>query len=227
MGFHEILIPAVISAGSVFVGIWIGSRLSDRKENTLKKEELKKIRYLLNADFSLIQRTLRNGKDVHTKWYNSIVVNNESYFYLSDEKSLMDLFVSTTIKTGLFTYWNALTSSGSFIKLEADELRIINVSHDNITKSRNMQLEQMDDMRNEILKTVVKDLSTQEKSRIAQNHYKLYFKSLFETYHAIQNQLDILKNNIDWINLETEPIEKFRNNAPNMKVDSKGTYWTE
>ena len=85
MTFHEIwtiIIPSIIGVVAVLSGIWIGQHLSDRQEEKKKNEDMEKIRYFLNADFTLVQRTLKNMQESHSKLYDVIVTNNQSDLYI-------------------------------------------------------------------------------------------------------------------------------------------------
>ena len=113
MTFHEIwsiIIPSIVGVVGILSGIWIGQHLSDRKEERQKTEELEKIRYFLNADFSLVQRTLTKMVKVHTKMHDNIVIKNQHDLYMSDRKTLEKLLVDLQIKTGYFSYWELLVT---------------------------------------------------------------------------------------------------------------------
>ena len=131
------------------------------------------------------------------------------------------------IKTGYFSYWDLLVTSGSLIKLNPDELRIIENTHRSIIEYRKIETESGQKLNNALLEKILdQNLSPQEKKNFVRARCELYFKELFETYDYIQNRLTVLKNNISWINLKTEPISELKN-EPKIKIDSKGTYTIE
>ena len=229
MTFHEIwsiIIPSVVGVGGVLSGIWIGQHLSDRKEERQKKDELEKIRYFLNADFSLVQRTLTHMIETHTKLRDNIITKNQSDLYMKTRKTLEKLLVDLQIKTGYFSYWDLLVTSGSLIKLNPDELRIVENTHRSITEYRRIETEEVQRLNDELIKIFLEQsLTLQDKKEIIKGKCDLYFQGVFQTYKYMQERLRFLKNNIPWINLKTEPITP--KNEPKMKIDSKGTYTIE
>ena len=68
-----------------------------------------------------------------------IVTKNQTGLYMSDRKALEKLLVDLQIKTGYFSYWKLLVTSGSLIKLNPDELRIIENAHYSITEFRRIE----------------------------------------------------------------------------------------
>jgi|APSaa5957512535_1039671.scaffolds.fasta_scaffold34494_3 hypothetical protein len=226
MTFHEIwsiIIPSIVGIIGILSGIWIGQHLSDRKEEKQKADEIEKIRYFLNADFSLVQRTLKKMKMDHIQMQDTIITKNQSDVYMLTRKTLEKLLTNLRIKTGYFSYWDLLVTSGSLIKLEPDELRIVESTHHSISEYRRIETQSSDSLNDQLIKIFLeKSLTTQDKKEIIKGKCELYFQGLFQTYEYIQERLDVLKNNIPWINLETEPI--IAKNKPKMKIDSKGTY---
>mgnify|MGYP003965111595 FL=1 len=226
MTFHEIwsiIIPSIVGIIGILSGIWIGQHLSDRKEEKQKADEIEKIRYFLNADFSLVQRTLKKMKMDHIQMQDTIITKNQSDVYMLTRKTLEKLLTNLRIKTGYFSYWDLLVTSGSLIKLEPDELRIVESTHHSISEYRRIETQSSDSLNDQLIKIFLeKSLTTQDKKEIIKGKCELYFQGLFQTYEYIQERLDVLKNNIPWINLETEP--SIAKNKPKMKIDSKGTY---
>ena len=230
MTFHEIwaiVIPSIAGVVGVLSGIWIGQHLSDRKEERQKADELEKIRYFLNADFSLVQRTLTSMQKIHKKMYDVIVTKDQHDMGLLNRKGLEELLVDLQIKTVYFSYWDLLVTSGSLIKLEPNELRIIENSHHSIIEYRRIETKTAKNLNDALIKNFVDKQSTrQAKKEFVKYKCKIYLDGVFETYDYIQERLTFLKNNISWINLEINPITKVKN-EPKMKIDSKGTYTFE
>jgi len=224
MSFHEIwsiIIPSVIGVVGVFSGIWIGQHLSDRKEMRQKTEELEKIRYLINADFTLIKRQTDNGITKEKETLEQLVNQNGIAYYASSLEIFSDHLHKFGFSVGGFTYWDSLTSSGNLIKIEPDELRIITTTHRLVTKIISQQQESFDRFMKDILYSMFENPTTiQQRIEIFKSKYQLYYKLAMKGYEILQKHMFNAKENISWINLNTEPILEFKHQQDNVKIDT-------
>jgi len=208
MTFHEILIPTLVSAGSVFAGIWVGKYLYEQKEEKQRKVELKKIHFLINSDYSVFNRILKTQVPLHKKLHNNIVNGIGVHDYCNDHEKLVQLLVALTMKLGSFTYWNTLISSGLLIRLDPDELGIIQVTHDGIEELVSNAKNMSDKLNLDLPRRLARlGLSEQEKERILKDVCKTHFDGLFKSYDVIQNMVNLANKNIKWIDLKAVPIQ--------------------
>lgn len=211
VSYLDIIVQSVIAVGSVFLGLYAGARLSDRHENRKQQQELEKVRILINADFTLINRLVQNGIKTHKEWEEFIKKGEGLSEHLPNYDKLIDFLAALRIKLGGFTYWDALTSSGSLIKLNPDELRFVSVTHHTITEMLRLIDSSHDRLANNITKSIfIIQTPIEQKIQTVQRYCEDYFKELFETYDKLDGYVRQVKDNIEWVDLNFEPIKQLK-----------------
>src|SRR6266850_7392827 len=127
--FVAIYVPiysALIGATAAFVLILAHERSREQKE-------IKKIRSLLNSDFSEMYRLITKDKEFFQNAYDK----------LDKEDGLVNQLVSGKLvvidfyhKYGIFydfEFWNAVVSSGSLLKLKQDEISDVQAVHNSFS----------------------------------------------------------------------------------------------
>ncbi|QLH07419.1 hypothetical protein [Nitrosopumilus ureiphilus] len=214
MTFHEIwsiVIPSVVGVVGVLSGIWIGQHLSDRKEERKENEVMEKMRYLLNADYTLINRMITNYEKSLKEWNDVIAKNDQiATLYVSDLNNMRDLIVAMGVKLGYFTYWDTITSSGNLMKLKPDELRIVNATHNSVSQIRNMQDESFRVFSNDVLTQIFQNTNMNQRISILRQKISLYITNSLEACRIIKEHMINVKQNISWVDLKTEPILAYK-----------------
>lgn len=220
--YIDIIVQSVIAIGSVFLGLAAGAWLSDRHEGRKNKQELEKVHILINADFTLINRQIKNGIKNHKEWQEFIKKGEGLAEHLPNFDKLTDFLAALRIKLGGFTYWDALTSSGSLIKLNPDELRFVSVTHHVITELLRLIDSDHDRLANSITKSIfVIQTPIEQKIQTVQKYCEDYFKELFETYDRLDKHVQQIKDNIGWIDLNFEPIKELKKSKTDGHNDDK------
>lgn len=223
--YIDIIVQSGIAIGSVFLGLYAGARLSDRHENKKQQQELEKVRILINADFTLINRQIKNGVKNHKDWQEFINKGEGLAERLPNYDKLIDFLAALRIKLGGFTYWDALTSSGSLIKLNPDELRFVSVTHHTITEMLRLIDSSHDRLANNITKSIfIIQTPIEQKIQTVQKYCADYFKELFDTYDKLDKYVQQVKDNIEWIDLNFEPIKELKKSKTDVPTGNTKNY---
>jgi len=211
MSEDNIWIQLGINLSGIFGGLFAGHYLTIWNEKHKDKEMLGKIHYLLNADFTLINRLVTRGQEEHREWYNALMDDNGALYYSSDLNVARDAVTALGMKIGNFTYWDSIMSSGGFIRLEPDELRIISTAHRVITTIKVQQDDTFQRFSLDLLKRLFEQPKTpQERVQIMKAQCKLHFMVLFQAYGIIEKHVKLVQSNIGWIDMKAEPIVELK-----------------
>ena len=202
----------IIPFMTLILGLYVGQKITSYNEQRKEKKELTKIKYLLDADYTLINRNVKDLKENQNDGYEALINENIVYGLLNNRKMFQDYGHHFNFNVQGFTYWNSLMSSGKLIKLEPDELRIITVSHDSIMRIITQQQESFQiflyECINELFAT---SLDMESKINIFKPKYDIYYKLMIRAYDIIEKNVDGVKKNISWIELQSEPIISLKN----------------
>jgi len=231
MTFHEIwsiIIPSVVGIMGILGGIWVGQHLSDRKESQKTAEELRKLRYLLNADFTLVNRmNLQAIKNI-PKLRKTVNDITNIIPDISDNKKFVDYFAGFRFSVHEFTYWDSIISQGILFKLSEHDLRFITTSHKAISKTIKIQTDGFAQFGNGLFAlTFGNNDADLIKTMKIKTVLIAHLDSMTRAHNSIQETITDVKNNISWIDLTVEPIQDYKTSEPKMKIDKKGSYTFE
>ena len=231
MSFHEIwsiIIPSVVGVLGILGGIWVGQHLSDRKEERKSKEELRKLQYLLNADFTLINRMNQQALENSPKLENFVDGITNIMPEIPNNEKFVEYFAGFRFAVHEFTYWDSIMAHGILIRLSEHDLRFITTAHKTISDTIRIQTEGFAKFGEGLynLAYASNDIDVIKTIRI-KIVLKAHLKSMKRAHDSIQDSITHVKNNIPWMDLTVEPIQEFKDSEPKMKIDSKGTYTFE
>lgn len=213
-----------IGTGGAIGGIFIGYYLTIGNEKRKNDEMLKKIKYLINADFTLANRTVQYAKSNCESMIQAFINGQSALHYTSSLDLMKEVIVGLSFRVGLFTYWDTIMASGSLISLNPDELRFITTTHTSITKIRNQSEESHQKFSFDILNRLfAQQLSNQQRAQILKQQLQIHFPNLLEACNIIQNHLKLLSENVPWIDLQAEPIQELRNSQQKPPNTSQNT----
>lgn len=231
MAFHEIwsiIIPSVVGVLGVLSGIWVGQYLSDRKEKQKSIDEITKLKNLLNADFTLINRMNQQALENIPKLENFVYEITNIMSEITNVEKFIKYFADFRFAVYEFTYWDPIMAHGILIRLSEHDLRFITTSHKTISDTIKIQTEGFvkfaENLHN--LAYGSNDIDAIKTINIKIG-LKAHLYSMKRSYDSIQDSITHVKNNIPWIDLTVEPIQELRENGPKMKIDDKGTYTFE
>ena len=206
------IINTIIPFMTLILGLYVGQKITSYNEKRKEKKELTKIKYLLDADYTLINRNVKDLKENQNDGYKALINDFKIVGLLNNLKMFQDYGHYFNFNVQGFTYWNSLMSSGKLIKLEPDELRIITLSHDSIMRI----IAQQKELFNRFLYESINELFTtpldmKSKINIFKPKYDTYHRLMINAYDIIKKNVDGVKKNISWIELQSEPIITFKN----------------
>jgi len=231
MTFHEIwsiIIPSVVGILGILGGIWVGQHLSDRKENQKEKDELKKLQYLLNADFTLVNRMNEQSLENISKLENTVKGFTNIMPEIPDNDKFVEFFASFRFSVHEFTYWDSIMAQGILFKLSEHDLRFITTANKAISHTIKIQSEGFAELAKGLFNLAYGNNNSE---MIKTNQIKIilnaHLDSMKRGNNSIKETITDIKNNIQWIDLSVEPIQNYKTSEPKMKIDSKGTYTLE
>lgn len=221
------IISLIIGLVVVLIGILIGQRLSDKREHQKAAEDLDKLQYLINADFSAINKINQRAIEYIPKFeknIDGIVINllkSSTAEHFQNHLNNLSLILID------FTYWDSIMSYGILFRLSGHDLKFITAVHTLISEMIPNQTKDF--------MTFTKSLSTLYFSNVFDSskipaiklELEAYLCLMKNSHNSIQESITHLKNNVSWIDLNVEPIQEFKFGPPKMKVDHKGTYTIE
>jgi len=231
MAFHEILISVI----AVFVGIFIGQHISDRRENQRKEEELKKTKFLISHDYSRIYHICKKreekSKEIHEKLYQDY---NFAKRFVNHPEAHTPL-MADIIFDAKFVLFDAIHKTGLY-RLEWDELGVIVKTHNAIDELARAIERDWAKLGMEITSIFQKSIQNNELEQVRVTHLRnqlnSYFQIIFSSYKTIWTWYDYIKK-ITWINLDEVNQPSMEGGIPQtnfgkkIKVDSHGTYFYE
>jgi hypothetical protein len=231
LSYHEIwsiIIPSVVGVLGILGGIWVGQHLSDRKEKKKSNEDLKKLQYLLNADFTLINRMNEQSLEKILKLANTVRGFTNIMPEIPDNDKFVEFFASFRFGVHEFTYWDSIMAQGILFKLSEHDLRFITTANKAITNTIKIQSEGFAELAKGLFSLAY---GNNNPEIIKTNQIKIilnaHLDSMKRGHNSIKETITDVKNNIQWIDLTVEPIQNYKTSEPKMKIDSKGTYTLE
>ena len=105
-------------------------------ENSKEKKEINKIRTLINSDFARFYQLAK--EDISKIEQDNVEFTIDNYIdKLTSKKLDIEEFLVKYSRLFEFNFWNAITSSGSLIKLPKEEILLIQATVDTIQKLNN------------------------------------------------------------------------------------------
>jgi len=210
--FNLIIISVIASViGSFVGGSVLGFVFSNKIENDRERKELAKLHSLIKSDFSSINRFI-NNKEISVKSYQNAFKNGNyaeqiinEYATLTPESHLSPIygkFVKDVKAVLVFTYKNTIELNGLLIKLDADEIKIVQVTYDTIVKFEKLSHEDWDIMLDKLPRFKV-GMKLEDKIKQVNFHALHYLKQTLETIESVREGLENV-NTIEWMSLNSE-----------------------
>jgi len=174
-----------------------------RSEEEKKKNELTKVRNLLKSDYSMINRINIMYQQMYRPLWNNIVNRHAGTIITANVAMLQDFITYIEIKY-MFTFWDTIMSNGSLIKLEPNEIKIIQVTHDEIMKGYAREYEGYQSMNNKLALVVQSPILTpiQKEDQFIRITSK-YFQDTTKWFETVEGLLQ-LPMKFDWFDLNSE-----------------------
>jgi len=185
-------------------GLYGGHRLLEHSRIKRKETDLKKIKRLINLDFSRlrhISKIMENGAIIINE---AAKKNNISFKNIHNEIQISETIGKLLVQLK-FYHWKTLENSGSLIKLKPTEIQLLQFAHDQIFDMDS----NMDKPWNKLAETLHSSLNSEatfEKMEVYRNNEILwYLKSLLIGYGVVNDAFSTLK--FDWIDLDLHSKE--------------------
>lgn len=231
MTYHEILaiiITSVVGVLGILGGIWVGQHLSDRKEEQKSSEDLRKLRYLLNADFTLINRMNQQALKNIPKLENFVDGITNIMLEIPNDERFADYFIEFKFAVHEFTYWDSIMAQGILFKLSEHDLRLITTANKAIASTIKIQTNGFSQLGGELYDLAyVNNEDELVKIMKIKIILKAHMDAMIRGHNSIQEIITGVKNNVQWMDLTVEPIQDYKTSEPKRKIDSKGTYTFE
>ena len=140
--FNIIVITVIASIiGSFVGGSVLGYVFSNRIENNREEKDLNKLHTLIKSDFSMINRFITNSEITlnsykkafeEENYANRIVEELNTMTAESHDTKIYGKFIQDVRLTLILSYKNTIELNGLLIKLEPDEIKIIQTTYDSI-----------------------------------------------------------------------------------------------
>jgi len=233
MSFHEYL-TIIAPIVSVFVGIWVGQHLSDRKENQRNKDGLRKIKFLLNHDYSRIYHLCKKREEKAKHAYKKLYSDDNFARKFVNQTEAHAPLLSEIIFGEKFVFFDEITKT-SLNQLQWDELGVIVRTHNGITEL--VEALHQDWIKlgmtitTKFQESLTKRESEQVRINILRDHLKPQFQIIFDSYKTIWNLYEYIKK-ISWMNLDEAKEPSLEGGILQTKqekkwVDSRGQVYNE
>lgn len=174
-----------------------------RSEEEKKKNELTKVRNLLKSDYSMINRINKMYQNMYQPLWDNILNHHAGTMIIANKEMLQNFIAYIEIKF-MFTFWDTLMSNGSLIKLAPNEIKIIQVTHDEIMKGYAREYEGYQSMNDELSIVVQSPTLTpiQKEDQFIQITNK-YFRNTMKFFENVEGLLRFPMK-FNWFDLDSE-----------------------
>ncbi len=197
------LVNISISIYSALVGAVVASILLFAHERAKDKREIKKIRSLLNSDFSALYDLMMKDRERIKKEYKKLNDDELANSIMSTSLSISDFYHDYGNYYDL-EFWDAIVSSGSLLKLEKEEIRGAQSVYNSLNWY-NKSIRELQDGAGDQLEGLLEEVMESENGPDAEEITELlsdYFKSILGWLEDCISDIENLKR-FSWINLKT------------------------
>lgn len=213
--------------GIAFIGAIIGATTTFgflyKWEVDKKKNELKKIRQIINDDFFRICSTSKNLQN----FILSILKNEEDKFEKLTDQVIYDAQRGRYLTSMLdfrqsFLLWNSIVTSGSLVKLQPEEIQLINASHDFIESVIDANVREFENCNKRIERAFDKDVPNT--ILFIKINLESFLKISYINLNEITKRFDYLCENISWMKSEFSTAKLSELN-PTYEPKEEGVLW--
>ena len=227
--FNLIIISVIASViGSFVGGSVLGFFFSNKIENDRNNKDLQKLHSLIKSDFSSISRfvnrsesTLKSYQEVFEKGnYSEQIISELSQMTVENhDPKMYGKFVNDVKLILVFSYKNTIELNGLLIKLEPDEIKIIQVVFNSVVSHDELIQKNWESMIDKLPQFKV-GMKMEDKIKQVNLHALDYMKQGLSTIESIKEVLENTKT-IDWMDLESEiTLPKIESHLKSLKKKS-------